>query len=118
MAIPIGPFQAYVNEVKVFNWGSVANVAHNQVKKNDAGEWETVGRDYFSFVIPQGVTVAKGDKVEITGKLKTKLYDKADGSKGVSLEIRAESVTPVAARGGNANNFTAFGAVEIEDSPF
>lgn len=98
MAIPVGPFQAYVNEVKTFDWGVVANVAHNQVRKNDAGEWENVGRDYFSVILPANTLVNKGDKVEVTGKLKTKLYDKTDGSKGVSLEVRAESVNVLSGR--------------------
>lgn len=91
MAIEV-KFTAYVNEVKAFSWGQVAKVAHAQVKKNDAGEWETVGRDYFDVILPAGVSVAEKDKVDIIGKLKTKSYDKKDGTKGLSLEVRAESV--------------------------
>lgn len=89
-------FTAYVNEVKTFDWGTVLKVAHAQVKKNDAGEWETVGRDYFDVIAPAGVKVKEGDKLDIIGKLKTKLYDKKDGSKGISLEVRADSIAAAA----------------------
>lgn len=118
MAIPIGPFVAYVNEVREFSWGNVADIAHSQVKKNDAGEWETVGRDYFSIVLPAGVNVSKGDKIEVTGKFKTREYEKKDGTKGRSLEIRVETLKPVQGRQSGANAMASFGAVEIEDAPF
>jgi hypothetical protein len=87
-------FKGYVNSVRTFDWGTVYNVSHSQVRKNHQGEWETVGRDYFSVVAPQGAgPFAENDQVEVVGKLKTKLYDKKDGSgKGVSLEVRADEM--------------------------
>ena len=92
MAIEV-KFTGFVNEVKVFGWGVIAKVSHNQVKKTDDGKWETVGRDYFDVVLPDGVSVAENDRVDVVGRLKTKLYDRKDGGKGMSLEVRAESVT-------------------------
>jgi hypothetical protein len=91
MAIEV-KFTGFVNEVKVFGWGVIAKVSHNQVKKTDDGKWETVGRDYFDVVLPDGVTVSENDRVDVVGRLKTKLYDRKDGGKGMSLEVRAESV--------------------------
>ena len=90
-------FKGYVNSVRVFDWGTVYNVSHNQVRKNHQNEWETVGRDYFSVVAPQGAgPFAENDQVEIVGKLKTKTYDKRDGSgKGISLEVRADEMRKV-----------------------
>jgi single-stranded DNA-binding protein len=87
-------FKGYVNSVRTFDWGTVYNVSHSQVRKNHQGEWETVGRDYFSVVAPQGAgPFAENDQVEVVGKLKTKTYDKKDGSgKGVSLEVRADEM--------------------------
>jgi len=91
-------FKGYVNSVRTFEWGTVYNVSHNQVRKNHQDEWETVGRDYFSVVGPAGFV--ENDQVEIAGKLKTKLYDKKDGSgKGISLEVRADTMTKLE-RGG------------------
>jgi hypothetical protein len=91
MAIEI-KFTGYINEIKEFSWGKIAKVAHSQVRKNDAGEWETVGRDYFDVILPEGSRVSEKDKVEVIGKLKSKTFDKKDGTKGMSLEVRAESV--------------------------
>ena len=90
-------FKGYVNSVRVFDWGTVYNVSHNQVRKNHQGEWETVGRDYFSVVAPKdAATFAENDQVEIVGRLKTKTYDKRDGSgKGISLEVRADEMRTV-----------------------
>ena len=90
-------FKGYVNSVRVFDWGTVYNVSHNQVRKDHQGEWETVGRDYFSVVAPKGAgSFAENDQVEIVGKLKTKTYDKRDGSgKGISLEVRADEMRAV-----------------------
>ena len=90
-------FKGYVNSVRVFDWGTVYNVSHNQVRKNHQGEWETVGRDYFSVVAPKdAATFAENDQVEVVGRLKTKTYDKRDGSgKGISLEVRADEMRTV-----------------------
>jgi hypothetical protein len=94
-------FKGYVNGVRTFEWGTVYNVSHNQVRKNHQGEWETVGRDYLSVVGPAGF--AENDQVEVVGRLKTKLYDKRDGSgKGISLEVRADEMRKVE-RNSNVN---------------
>lgn len=91
MAIEV-KFAGYINRVKEFEWGVVYDVAHAQVQKNNAGEWETVGKDYFQVVGPAGLE--EGQKVEVVGRLKTKTFDKTDGSKGISLQVRAETMTP------------------------
>jgi single-stranded DNA-binding protein len=98
MAIEV-KFRGYVNEVLDYDWGTVYRVSHNQVRRTPEGTFETTGRDYFSIVVPheQGKVLtrfAKDVQVDVVGKMKTKLYDKKDGSgKGVSLEVRAESMT-------------------------
>lgn len=84
-------FKGFVNEVKQFDWGTVYNVAHNQMRKTPEGKWEKIGADYFSVIGPVGFE--EGNQVEITGRLKTKRFDKRDGSKGISLEVRAEDMT-------------------------
>lgn len=95
MAVKI-EFEGYVNEVKPFDWGTVLNVGHRQVIKNAAGEWETAGYDYFDVSLQKGVDVpAKDSKVRVKGTMKTKRFDKRDGSKGIALQVRAESVEPM-----------------------
>jgi len=92
MAVKV-EFEGYVNEVKQFDWGTVYDVGHRQVIKNAAGQWETAGYDYFNVSVPKGTPdIAKDSKVKVKGTLKTKRFDKKDGSKGVALQVRAESV--------------------------
>jgi single-stranded DNA-binding protein len=96
MAIQI-EFQGFVNEVKNFDWGTVYNVSHNQVRKTPQGQWETVGRDYFSVVAPDGTQpLAENMRVNVKGRLKTKTFEKRDGSKGISLEVRADEISVLA----------------------
>lgn len=97
MAIQI-EFQGFVNEVKNFDWGTVYNISHNQVRKTPQGTWETVGRDYFSVVAPEGCQpLAENMRVSVKGRMKTKTFEKRDGSKGMSLEVRADDITVVSA---------------------
>lgn len=97
MAIKI-EFTGYVREIKTGvsektgkTW-NLAKVVHNQVRKNDAGEWENVGKDFFDIFLPDGVSLSEDDRVEVVGKLKTSLYDKADGTKGISMSVNVDSI--------------------------
>jgi len=95
MAISI-EFQGFINEIKHFDWGTVYNVSHNQVRKTPSGEWETVGKDYFSVVAPDDArNLTENTRVNIKGRFKTKRFEKRDGSKGISLEVRAETIEVV-----------------------
>jgi hypothetical protein len=98
MAIEI-KFTGYVKEVKSgvsANSGkpwALAKVVHNQVKRNaDDTGWENSGKDYFDVFLPEGVTVTEDERIEIVGRLKTNIYDKADGSKGIGLSVNAQTV--------------------------
>jgi hypothetical protein len=95
MAIQI-EFTGFVQDVKVFNWGNVAKVTHNQVRKDANGNWENIGYDNFDVILPDGVTVAKNDKITVRGRFKSKKYNKNDGSFGLSLEVKAQEIIPVA----------------------
>lgn len=86
-------FEGYVNEVKQFDWGTVYNVSHAQRVKSAGGSWETAGYDYFDVSGEAGFE--KDDRVRVKGTLKTKRFDKRDGSKGIALQVRAESIEKV-----------------------
>lgn len=96
MAVNI-KFEGFVNGIRQFEWGTVYDVAHNQMMKDEQGEWKVDGKDYFSVTGPAGFE--EGDRVEVVGRLKTKLFDKKDGSKGVSLNVRATEMSKVERRG-------------------
>jgi len=92
MAVNI-EFQGFINEIKTFDWGTVYEISHNQVRKGHQGDWETVGRDYFSVIAPEEARhLTKDSRVLVKGRFKSKRFAKKDGSKGISLEVRAESI--------------------------
>jgi hypothetical protein len=97
MAIKV-EFDGWVNEVKEFDWGTVLKVSHDQRAKNAAGEWETVGKDYFDVTVTadQARAIGSAKVVHIVGNLrKVETFEKRDGSVGVSVKVRATEVSPV-----------------------
>jgi hypothetical protein len=92
MALQI-EFEGFVQDVRNFDWGTVVVVAHNQRAKSASGEWETVGKDYIDVTF-DGVAPAKETLVKVKGNLKVSTYDKKDGTKGVSLKVRASELYP------------------------
>jgi len=92
-------FVGYVNKVRQYDWGTAYDVSHNQMQKK-GDQWEVTGRDYLSVVGPQGSQFAENDLVSIVGTLKTKVFDKQDGSKGIALNVRAEQMAKVEKKGG------------------
>jgi hypothetical protein len=100
MAIQI-EFSGYINEVKKFEWGTVYDISHAQRQQSESGQWETVGYDYFSVIGDPGFE--KDQRVTVKGRLKTKKYDKRDGTKGTTLEVRAEYIELVKNAKADAN---------------
>ncbi len=112
-------FEGYVNEVKQFSWGTVVKMSHSQRAKNDAtGEWETVGKDYLDVTLPEGVQApAENSIAKVTGTFKVGTYEKRDGSTGIAIKVRAQSVDAVDRRGAVdvARDILApAGAVEVD----
>ena len=110
MAVQV-EFQGFINEVKPFAWGVVYEISHNQVRKTDSGEWETVGKDYFSVVAPEDARdLTVNSRVLVKGRFKSKRYEKKDGTQGLSLEVRAESIE-VKSAGSLAQDKTGHAAI-------
>lgn len=106
------------------------NVACNERKKNDQGEWVDGDTTYLRVVVWRAAeTVAnglsKGSKVTVTGTLVQSNYETATGEKRNSFEVRADDVAkvlydkasqaPTAAPSTTADGWT--GTV-TEDTPF
>jgi RPA family protein len=98
MAIKV-EFDGWVNEVKVFDWGTVLKVSHDQRSKNaQTGEWETTGKDYFDITVTpeQASAVSAAKVIHVVGNIrKIETFEKRDGSVGVSVKVRAVEVSPV-----------------------
>lgn len=123
MAVKI-EFTGFINGVREFDWGHSYDIAHSQMMKDDQDEWKVVGKDYFSVVGKPGFQ--EGDQVAVVGTLKTKLFDKKDGSKGVALNVRASEMSKVERRAKDASKvghaavhdvFGSGGPIE-ESAPF
>jgi len=83
-------FDGFIEDIRTFDWGNVYNVSHTQWKKT-GDEFESIGKDYLDVITDNANGAEAGDKVRVIGKLKTKRFQKKDGSAGMALNVRAES---------------------------
>lgn len=84
---------------------AVANVtviASERIKDQQTGEWSDGDKSPFIKVAVWGQAaealaehVVKGERVLVTGQLYQREYDKSDGTKGLSIEIKFATVAPV-----------------------
>jgi len=95
----------WLNDPKTFDWGSAAKVSVDQRKQNSQGIWETVDKTVYDVTFDGSFPDTKQVIVEgrITG-LNT--FPKKDGTTGVSVKVRAESVRAAEA------------VLDTEDVPF
>jgi single-strand DNA-binding protein len=84
---------------------AVANmrVAASDSKKDDAGEWQTTEQIFINVTLweAEAETAAehfvKGDRVLVSGRIYQREYEKSDGSKGYSLEVKFPTVAKIPA---------------------
>jgi single-strand DNA-binding protein len=101
-------------EVKTFdNGGKVANFSVGVTERGyktkdgkeipDHTEWfNCVARNGFAGVVEQ--YVKKGNKVYVAGKLRTREYNKQDGSKGYMTELNVEELELLTPKGDSSSN--------------
>jgi hypothetical protein len=109
MAVDIR-FEGFINAVRSFDWGTVYDVAHNQMLKDEQGEWKVDGKDYFSVTGPAGFE--EHDKVLVVGRFKSKVFEKKDGTKGFSLNVRASEMSKVERRSAVQSGLTGRQALD------
>jgi len=90
-------FEGWVNEVKDFSWGSVLKMSHNQRAKNDAGEWETVGKDYIDVKVShdRALVIPDAKIVRVFGTFKLETYTKRDGTQATAIVVNADRLESV-----------------------
>ena len=108
MAINI-EFTGFVNGVREFEWGVVYDMAHSQMMKDEQGEWKVAGKDYLSVTGPKGFN--EGDQCLVVGTLKTKIYEKKDGTKGIALNVRAREMSRTERKASNKTGIAALNEV-------
>lgn len=82
---------------------AVANlrVAASENKKDDAGNWQDGDRVFINVTLweAEAETAAehfvKGDRVLVAGRIYQREYEKSDGGKGYSLEVKFPTVAKV-----------------------
>lgn len=84
----------WLNDVKSFDWGAAGKVSVDQRKQNAEGVWETVDKTVYDVTFSGSFPDSKQVTVEgrITG---LNIFEKRDGTTGVSIKVRAESVEAV-----------------------
>jgi hypothetical protein len=81
----------WLNDPKNFDWGSAAKVSVDVRKKTEAGTWETV--DKVVYDVTWDNTFPDAKQVTVEGRISgLNIYEKRDGSTGVSIKVRAERV--------------------------
>ena len=68
------------------------SVADNHRRKGSSGEWEDDGTTWYRVTLweqdaEDAATLRKGDRVVVTGELRSRVFEKRDGTQGVSLEV-------------------------------
>ena len=84
---------------------AVANmrVAASDSKKDEAGNWSTTEQIFINVTLweAEAETAAehftKGDRVLVAGRIYQREYEKSDGSKGYSLEVKFPTVAKIPA---------------------
>jgi single-strand DNA-binding protein len=82
---------------------AVANlrVAASDSKKDDGGNWQTTEQIFINVTLWEAEAencvehFAKGDRVLVSGRLFNREYEKSDGSKGSSLEVKFPTVAKI-----------------------
>ena len=68
------------------------SIADNHRRKGSSGEWEDDGTTWYRVTLweqdaEDAATLRKGDRVVVTGELRSRAFEKRDGTHGVSLEV-------------------------------
>ena len=87
----------WLNNVSDFNWGRSVTVGIDVRRPNDSGTWETVDKTIYDVTIEDKSWEYAGIKqVKVVGKITgTGSFQKRDGTTGVSIKVKAESVVPL-----------------------
>lgn len=81
----------WLNDPKTFDWGSAAKVAVDVRKKNEVGGYDTIDKVVYDVISDNPFPDAQ--QVTVTGRITgLNVYAKRDGTTGVSVKVRADSV--------------------------
>lgn len=80
-------FTGWLNDIKEFDWGTVLKMSHSVRRKDEQGEWQTVGKDYIDVIVDPAKRGEFSDilnaqvpsRVAVTGNCKPHHYTNQNG---------------------------------------
>jgi len=93
-------FTGWLNDKKDFDWGTVLKMSHSVRRKDESGQWQTVGKDYIDVIIPaekseelrHALAAPVPCRMDVTGNAKPAHYTNAQGEVVSYLKIWANAV--------------------------
>lgn len=93
-------FTGWLNDVKTFDWGTVLKMSHSVRKQNDAGNWETVSKDYVDVIIDNNkraefehaLNAPVPCRMAVTGNAKPASYTNNVGETVVYMKVWANAL--------------------------
>ena len=81
----------WLNYPATYDWGSAAKVSVDVRRKNETGGYETVDKVVYDVISDEPFPDAQ--RVTVSGRITgLTVYEKLDGTTGVSVKVRASSV--------------------------
>lgn len=93
----------WLNEVKRLNGFSVLKCTHQNRKKDESGQWQTVSKDYIDVIVDDKragdfrhiLEMEAPFRMELAGNLKVGTFEKRDGTTGVSLTVYPDEMMAI-----------------------
>lgn len=94
MAIEV-TFTGWLNDKKEFDWGTVLKMSHSVRRKDEQGDWQTVGKDFIDVIVDKNkmtefrevLTTDGPARLEVTGNAKPAHYTNKDGEVVTYLKV-------------------------------
>lgn len=92
-------FTGWLNDVKSFDWGTVLKMSHSVRKKDEAGNWQTVSKDFVDVIIDNDkrgefehvLSATVPCRVNVTGNAKPAHYTNNVGDTVVYMKVWANA---------------------------
>ena len=96
-------FTGWLNDVKEFDWGTVLKMSHSVRRKDESGNWETVGKDFVDVIIDpakrgefsHALEAPVPCRMAVTGNAKPAHYTNNVGDTVVYMKVWASAIEVV-----------------------
>lgn len=93
-------FTGWLNDKKDFDWGTVLKMSHSVRRKDESGQWQTVGKDFIDVIIDKNKAAEFSDvlaapvpcRLDVTGNAKPAHYTNQQGEVVSYLKVWANAI--------------------------